>query len=413
VRQSATAGGRRLAETDESTIAAVSLGPGPRANLAERRIAPGYQTNLTMDITFSKVTDFERLGEIWRDLERRADASFFQSWAWTGCLAQERFTDPVLFSAREGGRVVALALFNHTRPSFGQSILWLGESGDPRCDDIFIEHNGILIERGFPKELLVACLDGARHAAIGADRRRYRGIRLSGVDEKHLTAARLCYPAVRVRMMRPVPFVELDSMRRSGTGSLEVVSRNTRYQIRRSERLYAATGPLTVARAQTIDEAQFLLTELIQLHQTYWVSRGKPGAFANPKFKRFHHTLIERTFANGQADLLRVTAGGTTVGYLYNFLYRGHVCAYQSGFNYRLSSGHYKPGLTCHHLAIEMYLAKGALRYDFLAGAERYKLSFATATTPLYWIAIGQTRLSMLLEKGFDTIKYRISNLRW
>jgi CelD/BcsL family acetyltransferase involved in cellulose biosynthesis len=362
------------------------------------------------EITLSKVTDFEQLGELWRDLESRSDASFFQSWAWTGCLVEERFSDPVLLRVHEGDRVTGLALFNQTRPNLGRPRLWLGESGDRRRDDIFIEHNGILIERGFPKKMLAACLDVAQNTAIGTDRlRRRRIIRLSGVDEKHLAAARACHRAVRVRMVRAAPFVELDALRRSGTDSLEIASRNTRYQIRRSERRYAATGPLAVVRARSVEEAQFFLTELAQLHQAYWVRRGKPGAFANPQFERFHRTLIERTFAGGGTDLLRVSAGSKIVGYLYNLLSRGHVCAYQSGFDYQLSDRHYKPGLTCHHLAIEMYLAKGARRYDFLAGAERYKLSFANTTAPLYWIQIGQTGLRTALANGVAAVRNRLS----
>src|SRR5712671_1951167 len=129
-----------------------------------------------MEITLSKVTDFEQLGELWRDLESRSDASFFQSWAWTGCLVEERFSDPVLLRVHEGDRVTGLALFNQTRPNFGRPRLWLGVSGELVRDDIFIEHNGILIERGFPKKMLAACLDVAQNAAIGRDRLRRRRI---------------------------------------------------------------------------------------------------------------------------------------------------------------------------------------------------------------------------------------------
>ena len=363
-----------------------------------------------MEITLSKVTDFEQLGELWRDLESRADPSFFQSWAWTGCCADERFVNPILLSAHDGDRVVALALFNQTQPYFGPATLWLGESGDARRDDIFIEHNGILTERGSPKKVLSACLDVAQNAALGADRPRHqRRIRLSGVDEKHLLAARACHPGVGLCMTRGAPFVELDALRSSGSHSLEIASRNTRYQIRRSERQYAAAGPLAIVRARSDDEAQLFLTELAQLHQAYWVRRGRPGAFANPKFESFHRTLIKRAFAEGCTDLLKVSAGQKIVGYLYNLLFRGRVYAYQSGFDYELSDRHYKPGLTCHHLAIEMYLAEGARCYDFLAGADRYKLSFATEATRLHWIEIGQTGLPMALANAVRVIRARLS----
>lgn len=36
------------------------------------------------------------LAERWRAMERRAETSFFQSWTWVGCLAEERYRDALL-----------------------------------------------------------------------------------------------------------------------------------------------------------------------------------------------------------------------------------------------------------------------------------------------------------------------------
>ena len=82
-------------------------------------------------IALSQVTDWAALGEHWRQLEARSNCSFFQSWTWMGCLAAERFDDPVLLEARESGRLVAMALFNRRRSRTGREILWLGETGVP------------------------------------------------------------------------------------------------------------------------------------------------------------------------------------------------------------------------------------------------------------------------------------------
>jgi CelD/BcsL family acetyltransferase involved in cellulose biosynthesis len=348
---------------------------------------------LRPEISLAQVTDIGRLGEIWKDLERRADGSFFQSWAWTGCLAAERFSDPVLLTAQEDGSTIAAALFNRRARRLLPPTLWLGESGDPRHDDIFIEHNGILMEHGRPVSLLAACLRAAAGGAIGAARLRRRRLVISGVGAEYLAAAQAAGSSVHVRAARPAPFVDLEALRRTGRTLLDRASGNTRYQIRRSERRYRALGPLVIRRARSLDEAQDFLSELRRLHQTTWIGRGKPGAFANPDFERFHRALIGRGFAGGGIDLLRTTAGERVVGYLYNFRYRGHVYAYQSGFDYDLADTQRKPGLVCHHLAIEMYLAEGARRYDFLAGADRYKLSLATGSVDLHWLEIGGGRV--------------------
>jgi CelD/BcsL family acetyltransferase involved in cellulose biosynthesis len=221
-------------------------------------------------------------------------------------------------------------------------------------------------------------------------RRSPRRVALSGIPERYIAAAGEGPYRASIRVTRPAPFVDLAALRLAGRPYLSRLSANTRYQLRRSQRRYEADGPLTICRARSVAEAGEFLDRLAELHQRYWTGRGRPGAFANAKFGRFHRALIERAFPEGEIDLLRICGGGRVVGYLYNFLYRRVVYAYQSGFDYAVSDSHQKPGLTCHHLAIERYLAAGADRYDFLAGADRYKQSLASGATLLHWIEINR-----------------------
>lgn len=321
--------------------------------------------------TLTPVTDFAAVGAMWREMEARTDASFFQSWTWTGCLAKERFGSPVLLRAqRQDGSVIALGLFNRKHRT-----LFLGESGLRSWDTIFIEHNGVLTERDVPAAALICA---ALHPAAG------RRLVLSGVDEVHLLAARMLPGIVRIRQTRPAPYVDYAALP-SGPflGSL---SANTRYQIRRSDRSYATRGELRLERASTTAQAHDFLSGLATLHQRYWQARGRPGAFAGPEFTRFHQALIDRAMPAGEVDLLRVAAGGSVIGFLYNLVHRGRLYAYQSGFDYAAAGPHEKPGLTSHRLAIELYRSEKMTRYDFLAGDDRYKTSLANAATTMHWL---------------------------
>lgn len=335
------------------------------------------------EIVISGVPDFAALGVKWRDLETRSHASFFQSWTWTGCLAAERFPDPVLVEARENGRIVALALFNRR----GRT-LYLGENGDKALDCVFIEFNGVLAEAGHERRLTEACLGAARasseakSAVAGFLRRR---LVLSGVDTATAVSAEETGTVWRSRSLA-APFVEL---REANGCFLEGRSANTRQQLRRSNRAYSAIGPVTIERAGTVAQAHGFLDDLAALHQATWVARGQPGAFANPFFGRFHRALIEHGLPRGEIDLLRVTSGAQAIGLLYNFRYRGRSLAYQSGFDYGASGRHQKPGLTCHYEAIRFAAGWGAVRYDFLAGDDRYKRSLADRAENLHWIEVG------------------------
>jgi CelD/BcsL family acetyltransferase involved in cellulose biosynthesis len=319
---------------------------------------------MAVQVRLAPVQSFAELEGEWRTLEAELPApSFFQSWSWVGCLAEERFPDPVLLRAEDGGRLLGLALFNRRRRR-----LHLAESGDAGLDAPFIEHNAPLAHPQALAPLL--------RAAWGAGARR---LVLNGVPPALPPAA----GGVALRWQeRLAPRLELEAIRAGGGDWLAGRSGNSRYQIRRSNRAY---GALRLHRAGDAEQALAFLTALIRLHEATWRARGKPGAFATPFLHRFHEALVRRATPRGELDMLRIEADGKDVGYLYNFRMRGHVHAYQSGLDHAGAGPHQKPGLTCHALAIEQALARGDSVYDFLAGADRYKRSLANAELPLIW----------------------------
>lgn len=314
------------------------------------------------------------LEAMWRALETRADLSFFQSWTWMGCLYEERFPHPLVLSEARDGATAVLGLFNR-----GKLTLHLGESGVPDIDSIYIEHNGLVWAREEVPDV-AALLRAAR--AWGWLPRR---IVLSGVDDVHLAAARAAGGRVVMRRTHIAPVLDLTP---AGVDWMLGVSTNTRQQLRRSSRAYATQGTLRVERAEGIAQAHSFLEALAVLHQRSWVARGEPGAFARPFFRRFHRELIARGLPRDEIDLLRISAGDRVIGYLYNFRYRGRVLSYQGGFDYDGAAGALKPGMTCHHLAIDRYAAMGVHAYDFLAGDDRYKRSLANARATLHWLTL-------------------------
>ncbi|HUB44237.1 MAG TPA: GNAT family N-acetyltransferase [Acetobacteraceae bacterium] len=343
-------------------------------------------------MSLSAVRCMEAVEAAWRALEAEADPSFFQSWTWVGCLAEERFRCPVLLSATRDQRTVGLALLNCTPGSLGSERLWLNESGDPTLDAVYTEHNGLLLARD-ASDLLPACLSTMLRAGVQPDiqggGRWGRLLRLAGVDSAHLAAGRKA-GTVRLLKQSAAPFVNLATLPAGPDGYLTILSANTRYQLRRSNRCFARLGPIEVRQARTEPEALAFLDALASLHQSTWRARGEHGAFANPQFLRFHRALIARALPRDELALLRFSAGGLILGYLYNFRLRGRVFTYQSGFDYRaaaeLAGPHAKPGLTCHYTAILRAQAEGAVSYDFLDGPVRYKNSLTRSATPLYWL---------------------------
>ena len=317
-------------------------------------------------ITLTPIGDLTTLAQRWQALEARAAPGFFRSWTHLGCLAQERFAQARLLAVTQDGADAALALLGA-----GRHRTWLNQTGDAGQDAVFIEHNGLLVARGAGVDLA---------AALRAARGRGRLV-LSGVDDDTLAAAEKA-GTLQVEQSRWAPAVRLDTLQ---SPYLETLSANARSQIKRSMRLY---GPdLALARAGTLEQAQGFFAEMVEVHQASWRRRRQHGAFADETMRLFHTALIDRAWPRGEADLLRVTAGGRHVGTLYVLARDGVIASYQSGFA-PADDARLKPGLVCHTLAIEHYAAQGARIYDLLGGAERYKLTLAQGGQMLHWATL-------------------------
>jgi CelD/BcsL family acetyltransferase involved in cellulose biosynthesis len=328
---------------------------------------------VAIEVDVAPATNLAALGQAWRGLEAQAGApSFFQSWSWVGCLAEERFPDPVLLRATaRDGRLLGLALANRRRGR-----LVLGASGDPALDTPYVEHNAPLLAADAGPEVAAAMLRAAWRAG---------GVRRLVLPGVPAGLAELAGAVAWRRQRVPAPYVDLAAVRAAGGGHLGTLSANARYQLRRSSR---SLGTVELARAGDAAEATAWLDELVALHARDWQRRGRPGAFATPFMLRFHRALIARAMPRGEIDLLHGAAGGRTIGYLYNFRWRGRVLAYQSGIDRDAGAPHGKPGLTLHQLAIERALASGEAEYDFLAGDARYKTSLANACRELDWVEL-------------------------
>ncbi len=188
-----------------------------------------------------------------------------------------------------------------------------------------------------------------------------------------------------------------------------LLSSNKRSQINRSikyiEKLY---DEITISSASNQQEAIDYFERMKELHTEYWQKKGLPGAFANNNWVNFNIDLIKNEISNNQVDILKITAGDFTIGYLYNLVYKNKVYNIQSGFNY-LEDNKFKPGFIAHWLAIEYYWKNNIDSYDFLAGGEEYKKSFANSEIDLVWAKLKRPKLTFKIESVLKSIKRLIS----
>lgn len=345
----------------------------------------------------------------WRRLEALAAPSFFTSWHWIGTwlAALPAVNRPALMRGIAQDRTVALALLEatviHRRHGLIRSrSLYLNETGDRRFDTLTVEHNAVLAVRGIEAAAEDALIGWFAEHGEEADE-----LHLGGTMRRLPAAAVERRGLVRAELAVPSYSVELDRLAGSDGRLDPALSANARQQLRRAFRHFEHRGPLRLREAASLDEAQSLFTAMKTLHCASWERRGKAHAFTREFFEPFHRLLIERSFAAGVIQLLEARAGDRPIGYLYNFCLNNRVYSYQSGFDD--GDPRERPGAVTHALAIRHAFRQGMRVYDFMAGHNRLKASFATHVEPMLWQVVQQPRLAFRLEHFARRLKTRLT----
>ncbi|MGI9305294.1 MAG: GNAT family N-acetyltransferase [Gammaproteobacteria bacterium] len=372
------------------------------ASLSERD-SPVYSMRLSL------VDDVQALESAWLELQERSDCSFFQSWGWIGSwletLPEHRRL--YLLQVLHDRRTVGAALLGYRTARRHKLIvsrmLMLSQTGIAQQDALTVEHNGMLLERGMENEILRCCLPWLAGHVMPWDELAVAGLEQDD-GQRYLNAAAQADVRASVTLRKPYYLVDLAALRESGREFLATLSRNTRHQIRRSIRSYEEAGELALRAATSIEEVMQFFDALRTLHQKYWEDKGWPGAFAGRFANSFHESLIARRFPLGEVQLLEVSAGGEPFGYLYNFVFRGKVYNYQSGFVYG-DNAHLKPGMVSHYKAIQYNLQQGLTAYDFLMGDHRYKRSLATTEREMLWLILQKRRWRFVVEDRARTLR--------
>jgi CelD/BcsL family acetyltransferase involved in cellulose biosynthesis len=352
------------------------------------------------------------LASIWQNLQSHSDHSFFTSWSWIGCWLESlpKSVSPFLLMAQSAGRIVGLGVFvaksRRQIKIFETPALYLNSTGDPHLDEVTIEYNGLLADRFDAAAVIEKMLSFLFHSQ---PYRCHEVFMHGSIDGQKIQSAIPANTRFLENRKGVCYSVDLDSLKTSKQDYLATLSPSRRYHIRRSIKEYAKLGPLALVAAQSEGEAIFFLEELRKLHQAYWEKKGSAGAFANLFFYEFIHRMVKTRFAGGVVQLLRITAGNRAIGYLFNFVYQGHVYQYQSGFDYAVCKKYNSPGYVSHLYGVEYNLKVGHRIYDYMAGESNYKKSMGKPMTVLSWQVVQRNLVTFRVE---DFIRSTVRVLR-
>jgi len=340
--------------------------------------APNEETaSLTVELI--PASDRNWIAPLWIALEEKCQPVRLSArWTWVSTwLDVFGDTVPHWFAvAHCNGIPVGTCLVTCTGPWLlrqrGTGVIKIGTTGEPLGHSIATEYNDILVDDhyrlDFAKELLHAIRRELRPFAISLPAFSRQAIDpFIRADESFTQVDERC------------PVFELELARNRGAEPISLLRSSVRARLRRSLR---ELQPYQTEWASTVEQADDILDELIDLHQRRWMKAGRIGAFSSDRFQAFHRALVPKLLAEERVVLFRLRQGSSTVGTLYSFIDNGDILFYQSGFA-QFEDNKIRPGLTTHLLCIDECLARGYTTYNFLSGEQRYKDELSTTSEML------------------------------
>jgi hypothetical protein len=189
----------------------------------------------------------------------------------------------------------------------------------------------------------------------------------------------------------------------------EVLSKNTRSQVVRSEKLLNQLGDLDFSVFSKRDDVTKTLENIAKIHINRWDKTNEGSGFTNPSFQKFHR-LITSDKGHGIAEVSVLSLNKKPIGYLLNYIYKNKVYFYLSALT-TFEENKIKVGMTLHTKAIQHYIDIGIYNYDFLGGDARYKKSLSNNKYILSLGCFQRNHFLLRLESEFRDYKSKLKGV--
>lgn len=325
--------------------------------------------------------EFKALKEEWNGLATEAGMSIFQTWQWSWHWWREHGKGKKLLivTARDDSGLVALAPCYMTSSFYGlplkvvsfigtESTDYLDVVAEPSRDDAILAIFKELFS--LPKWNAVDLHQLPRTSDTCEIIRRL-------AVEKNLTVEVLAQDKsyqLALASSRDVVLAGLSKKFRT----------NIQYYRRRLEREYSL-----VIRVSDCESVAKDMRLFFKLHQKRFLDKKKPGAYLNPKFRRFHSELAADLCCSGWLRLYILEIDGKPAAAIYGFAFGGSFYYYLGGFE--PDWGKLSVSTVLIAQSIDDAVEGGLLRYDFLRGDEPYKQKWGAAPSDNRRVIIGRS----------------------
>ena len=333
----------------------------------------------------SLIKNAEQVRLIWSELELAAQPNFFQSWVWISAWLDLilPITNVYFFCysiANQPKAMCFITLCRVTRKKGMVRVIQLQLNEYLYSSFNMVNgYNGILVTEEFRQrawESLLSCLSAFNDrwdeclfsSLTKEDSICCRSALVNGNGELKysLELDKRCY-----KWEKSIPSSEM-----SEDEFVETFKLKSRQQIRQTLSAFSVLGAANVYAPSSTEGALALFDAMEEVHTKRWQAAGKGGSYANPIWVNFHRQLIKNNYNSDLIQILQISVGELTVGYLYGHVYENKVYMHQTGFP-QLADNKLRAGYFSHFLAMRYNQKIGIKKYDFLPDfADSYKKFF-------------------------------------
>ena len=357
--------------------AALNVGRPPLSADASAHVLEGAFE----DIRFSVHEDLAAIAAEWRDFERAADGTIFQTYEWLACWQRhvgglQQARPAVVMGRDDAGLLFVLPL--GVRPTgFTRTLEWLGSD---LCD-----YNGPLLAPRFAERV---------------DRRRF--LALWDAIARCLHAhERLHHDVVRLTKMpdkigdQPNPFLALGvTVNPSGAYLTHLAaswdafytakrSASTRRRDRTKRNRLGDFGDVRLFTPERAEDIERSLDLLMEQKGRAFARMGVANLFANPGYPAFYRALASKPESRALAHVSRLDVGDTAAAINLGLLHRGRyyhlLASYDDG-----EVSRFGPGMAHLHDLMRYAIDQGCTQFDFTIGDEPYKRDWSDTELALY-----------------------------
>ncbi|MHB8842233.1 MAG: GNAT family N-acetyltransferase [Candidatus Aquicultor sp.] len=330
------------------------------------------------------VTDLERfrnLKDDWNTLAAAAGSSIFQTWEWSWYWwkSNSRGKKLSLLVVRDAGTIVGIAPIYLSSTQYGLPLkvaAFIGTNGTDYLD--------LIADSDVPDAAVAlydALFDASEWDAIDLHQLSSDRSTAREVVEKAKARGCSCTDVIQDHSFS----VELPGSWEEYLATLSKKFRwNVQYYARRLARdhdmLIRLSGPETVREDMEL---------FFKLHQKRFLAKKKPGAYLNPKFRKFHIELAAALCESGWLRLYVMQIDGLPVATLYGFVLGDTFYYYLGGFEPEWAAMSVSTVLIGR--AIEDSIAAGIRKFDFLRGQEPYKQKWLAQESSNHRVIISRT----------------------